>query len=125
MNYLDIVLTIVGIISPFILATVWMTTLITRTSNRALLLEIKSTDYEERIKKLELSTSYETVEKTVEKICRQVFNNKDFKVLMKEAIKETMLHIDKNRTHEEVGKIDLVLDEVRRLHADIVNSHRN
>ncbi len=122
---LGIILTIIGIISPFILATVWMTTLITRTSNRALLLELASENHAERIKTLENATSYTALEQVVARVCTHVFNSKEFKDNMKDSIKETLLHIDRNRSHAELGAIELVLDEVKRLHADITNSHRN
>lgn len=122
---LSSLLTIIGIISPFILATVWMTTLITKISNRALLLELAKQDHESRIDELEKVTSYASLEKVVEKVCRHVFNSKEFKDSMKDSIKETMLHIDRNRSHAELGAIELVLDEVKRLHADITKSHHN
>lgn len=125
-------LAIIGIISPFILATVWMTTLITKTSNRALLLEVSKADHEKRIEELEKATSYASIEKVVEKVCIHVFNSREFKETMKESIegtveksvKNTLLHIERNRSVGEAGALEEVLDEIKQLHADITK-HAN
>ena len=103
---LDDILTIVGIITPFILAVVWMTTLITRTSNRALLLEVRAADHDERLSKLEVATSYSSIERVVEKVCLQVLHSREFKDSMKESlegtieksVKNTLLHIEKSKS---------------------------
>ncbi len=125
-------LTIIGIISPFILAAVWMTTLITRTSNRALLLEVKASDHDERLNKLEVSTSYASIEKVVEKVCLQVLHSREFKDSMKESlegtieksVKNTLLHIEKNKSTGEAGAFAEILTEIRRMHADIIHHNR-
>lgn len=129
---LGILLTIIGIISPFILAAVWMTTLITRTSNRALLLEVTAKNHAERIKTLENATSYTALEQVVEKVCLQVLHSREFKESMKESlegsieksVKNTLLHIEKNRSAGQAGAFEEILTEIRRMHADIVHNNR-
>lgn len=120
---LNSILTVIGIISPFILAAVWMATLITKTSNRALLLEVAQKDHEKRLIELESATSYTAVEKVVEKICKQIFHSKEFKDSLKDSIQDTMLHIDQNKSNAEAGALSLILDEVRRMHTDIINKY--
>lgn len=129
---LNYILAIIGIISPFILAAVWMTTLITRTSNRALLLERGSSEHEKRIEALETATSYTSIERVVEKVCLQVLHSREFKDSMKESleatieksVKTTMLHIEKNKSAGEAGAFAEILTEIRRIHSDIVHNNR-
>ncbi len=128
---LNIILTIIGIISPFILAAVWMTTLITRTSNRALLLEVRTDDHEKQINDLKAATSYTSIERVVEKVCLQVLHSREFKDSMKDSlegtieksVKNTLLHIEKNKSAGQAGAFEEILSEIRRMHADII--HRN
>jgi predicted AAA+ superfamily ATPase len=128
---LNIILTIIGIISPFILAAVWMTTLITRTSNRALLLEVKIKDQEDRVIKLEVATSYSSIEKIVEKVCFQVLHSREFKDSMKESlegtieksVKNTLIHIEKNRSSGQVGAFEEILNEIRHIHDEIIRNN--
>ena len=115
------ILTIIGIISPFILSAVWMTTLITKISNRALLLEVSTRSHENRLGNLENSTSYASIEKVVEKVCYHIFNSKEFKESMRDSVKETILHVERNRTVESATSLTLVLEEIKMLHADIKN----
>jgi uncharacterized membrane protein YkvI len=129
---LNIILTIIGIISPFILAAVWMTTLITRTSNRALLLEVRTDDHEKQINDLKAATSYTSIERVVEKVCLQVLHSREFKDSMKESlegtieksVKNTLLHIEKNKSTGEAGAFAEILTEIRRMHADIIHHNR-
>lgn len=99
---LNLILTTIGIISPFILAIVGTTTLIARTSNRALLLEVTSKNHEQRIKDLEASTSYASIEKIVEKVCLHIFNSREFKASMKESIDFTEVLLEMRRMHSEI-----------------------
>ena len=105
---LNLILMTISIISPFILAAVWLSSLSARTSNRALLLEVASKNHEQRIKDLEASTSYASIEKIVEKVCLQVFNSREFKASMKESIDFTE-----------------ILAEMRRMHSDILQHSKS
>lgn len=127
---LSIILSVIGIISPFILAAVWMTTLITKISNKALLLEITVNNHNDKIINLEAATSYSSIEKVVEKVCYQVFNSKQFKDSMKEpietavqkSVKDTLLHIERNRSISQSSAFDAILDEIRRIHIDLTHN---
>lgn len=129
---LNIILTIIGIISPFILATVWMTTLITRTSNRALLLEVRTNDHEEQLRELKAATSYTSIERVVVQVCAQVLHSREFKDSMKESlestieksVKNTLLHIEKNKSSGQAGAFEEILIEIRRMHAGIIHNNR-
>lgn len=129
---LSIVLTIIGIISPFILATVWLTTLITRTSNRALLLEVKVNGHDVRLEKLEYATSYASIEMIVSKVCLQVLHSREFKDSMKESlestiaksVKDALLHIDRNKSAGQAGAFQEILDSLKLMHAEIMDNNR-
>ncbi|CAB4213314.1 hypothetical protein UFOVP1451_5 [uncultured Caudovirales phage] len=128
---LNIILTVIGIISPFILAAVWMTTLITRTSNRALLLEVRTNDHEEQLKELKAATSYTSIERVVVQVCTQVLHSREFKDSMKDSlegtieksVKNTLLHIEKNKSVGQAGAFEEILLEIRRMHADIIHNN--
>lgn len=122
---LNSILTIIGIISPFILATVWMTTLIARISNRALLLEVARDNHEERLTKVEAATDYAVVEKTVEKICKQIFNSIEFKESIEKTVKSAVLHVERNNSAATMGSLTLVLDEIKQLHREIIDQRHN
>lgn len=122
---LNSILTVIGIVSPFILAAVWMATLITKTSNRALLLEVAVRNHDERVIKLEAITSHTAIEQTVEKICHRVFESKEFKGFMGDSIKDIMLHIENNRSHAQAGAFEEILIEIKRLHAEVIGSQLN
>ena len=122
---LNSMLTVVGIISPFILATVWMTTLIARISNRALLLEVARENHEERLAKVEAATDYAAVEKTVEKICKQIFNSIEFKESIEKTVKNAVLHVERNNSAATMGSLNLVLDEIKQLHREILDQRNH
>lgn len=124
---LNSLLTVIGIISPFIISAVWLATLTTKTSNRALLLEITSKNQEKRIAELEIVTSYASIEKVVEKVCLHVFNSREFKETMSESIqstveksvKNTLLHIEKNRVVGQAGSFEEILNAIHRVQDEI------
>lgn len=122
---LNSVLTIIGIITPFVLSMLYVIGLIIKISNRALLLEISKKDHDERLQKLENITSHESVEKVVEKICKQIFNSPEFKESFRGTVKETMLHIEANRSHAAVGSLNLVLEEIQRIHKEIIDQRNH
>lgn len=116
---LSSILAIMGIITPFALSGVWVATLVTKVSNRALLLEVAKDDHAKRITDLEHSTSYSSVEKVVEKICHRIFESKEFKDSMKSSIKESMIHFENAKSHQNSLIYTDLMDEIKKMHADI------
>ena len=97
-----------------------------------MLLEVKSSDHDERLSKLEVSTSYASIEKVVEKVCLQVLHSREFKDSMKESlegtieksVKNTLLHIERNKSVGEAGAFEEILAEMRRIYAEIIHINR-
>jgi len=123
---LNTILAIVALATPFCVGGVWMTSLAIKTSNRALVLETAKTTHEDRLDKLEAATSYTSIEKIVERVCAHVFHSPEFKASMKESIegivqksiRDTILHLDKNKKSSEVGAYAEILDRLKGLRQD-------
>lgn len=122
---LNSILAIIGIITPFALTFLYVISLIVKINNRALLLELKQVDHEERIDKVEKATDYATIEKTVEKICKQIFNSIEFKESIEKTVKSAVLHVERNNSAATMGSLNLVLDEVKQLHREIVDQRNH
>lgn len=122
---LNSILTIIGIITPFVLTFLYVISLIVKINNRALLLELKQVDHEERIDKVEKATDYATVEKTVEKICKQIFNSIEFKESIEKTVKSAVFHVGRNNSAATMGSLNLVLDEIKQLHREILDQRNH
>lgn len=122
---LNSILAIIGIITPFVLSVLYIISLIVKINNRALLLELKQADHEERINKVEKATDYATVEKTVEKICKQIFNSIEFKDSIEKTVKNAVLHVERNNSAATMGSFNLVLDEIKQLHREILDQRNH
>lgn len=133
MENLNLILTVIGIVSPFVLVAVWISGLIVKTSNKALLLESKLSEHGKRIDVLEVATSYTSIERVVEKVCLQVLHSKEFKDSMKESlestieksVKDTLLHIEKSKSKGESGAFEEILTEIRRIHLEVIHNNKN
>lgn len=121
---LNSILTIIGIITPFVLTFLYVISLIVKINNRALLLELKQADHEDRIDKVEKATDYATIEKTVGKICKQIFNSIEFKESIEKTVKSAVIHVERNKAAETLGSLNLVLDEIKQLHKDIIKQQQ-
>ena len=69
---------------------------------------------ENHTKELKEKTSFEHLEKVTKKVMLQVIHSKDFK----DAIRDVLIHIDKNRTSAETGVFSAILDEIKELKKD-------
>lgn len=129
---LNFALSLIGIISPFIVTAVWISTLSARSSNRVMLLEVKVSDHEVRLEKLETATSYASIEMIVSKVCLQVLHSREFKDSMKESlestiaksVKDTLLHIDRNKSTGQAGAFQEILDSLKLMHAEIMGNNK-
>ena len=122
---LNSILAIIGIITPFVLTFLYVISLIVKINNRALLLELKQVDHEERIDKVEKATDYATIEKTVEKICKQIFNSIEFKESIEKTVKSAVFHVERNNSAATMGSLNLVLDEIKQLHREILDQRNH
>lgn len=122
---LNSILAIIGIITPFVLTFLYVISLIVKINNRALLLELKQVDHEERLGKVEKATDYVTIEKTVEKICKQIFNSIEFKDSIEKTVKSAVLHVERNNAHATMGSLNLVLDEIKLLHREVLDQRNH
>lgn len=120
---LNDILTIVGIISPFVICAVWIATLTVKTSNRVLLLEVSVKDNNSEIENLKKATSYTSIEKVVEKVVYSIFNSPQFKEAIKapieaavnKSVRDTMLHINKNEKASETSAFEEILHRLKKL----------
>jgi hypothetical protein len=118
----QLVLTVLAIISPILLSLVWAITTASKISNRALLLEISIKSHGERITKIEKDTSYSSLEAVVQKVCFQVFNSKEFKESMMSCVKDTLLHVEKNRSVSQAGAFEEILFEIKQMHSNLITA---
>ena len=118
---IQMLLALIAIVSPIVLSFIWAVSLTSKISNRALLLEVSSKNHETRIVKIEEATSHASMETLVGKLCVQVFHSKEFKDTLKESVRDTMLHIEANRTAAAVGSYDEILSGINQLHKDLIN----
>jgi len=129
---LNTVLSLIGIVSPFIVTAVWISTLSARSSNRVVLLEVKVSGHEARMGKLENATSYASIEQMVSKVCLQVLHSGEFKASMKESlestiaksVKDTLLHIDRNKSTGQAGAFDEILKTLKCMRAEILDPNK-
>jgi len=94
---------------------IWTIVAASRISNRAQLLEIAVETHDKRLEKLEKATSYTEIEKIVERVCVHIFYSKDFKETMKDSVKETILHVEKNRSSAQAGAFEEILNELKEI----------
>lgn len=112
---LDSILTFMGVITPFALCGVWIATLVTKVSNRALLLEVAKDDHAKRISELEHNTSFHNIEKVVEKVSSRMFESKDFRNSLKVSIKECLVHSENSMAQERVALYKEVSEKMDKL----------
>lgn len=115
--------TILGILGTLFIGAIWVLTITSKISNRAYALERDMADMKLKVKTLEEKTSFQALESVFTKVCLQVFHSKEFKEANREAIRDTLLHIERNKDHAEAGAFEEILSEIRRMHADIIK-HR-
>lgn len=84
-------------------------------STRLVKLESKTEQLEEDVHDLNVVTNRDKLEELVTKICSNVVQSNSFKESMKETMKAVILHEQNSRAAEELGKLDLVLEEIKKL----------
>jgi len=110
---------IFGVIATLLSGAVWVMSLVNKLSSRALNGERDVEDLEKRVSKIEHATSFLSLKETFSRIVFEVFHSKDFKEanekVVKDTIKETLLHIERNRSVAQAGSLDLILDKLEKL----------
>lgn len=114
-TFLTIAGTIFGIVSTLLVGAVWVMSLISKVSGRTVNIERDVGDLEKRVDKLESETSFSSLKETFSQIVLQIFHSKEFKDTNKEVIRDTLLHIEKNRTASEAGALHLILEEIQHI----------
>jgi hypothetical protein len=120
---LDDILTIIGIISPFVLIAVWLASLSIKTSNKVLAIEISLNSHKDKITVLEKITTHDSIEKVVEKVVYNIFNSPQFKEAIKgpiesavnKSVRDTMIHINKNEKASEASAFEEILHRLKKL----------
>lgn len=112
---LNIALTMVSIIAPIVLFLGWIITNSVRLTNRITSSEMKQDSLIKEMSKLESKTSDDNLEKISRRVIVDVFHSEEFKREFKTTIRDTLLHIDKNRAAQDVGLLSLVLEKLEKL----------
>lgn len=106
-----------GVLSILIGGAIWVMSLVNKTSVRATNIERDLKDVEKRVGKIEEKTEYENQEKVIINVFIKATSSKEFKDSLKEIIKETILHLDRNRSIAEGH----ALEEIMKQFAEIKN----
>jgi len=88
-----------------------------RLNNKIINLEMKQAFIKEEITGLELRTSDDNLEKITRRVITDVFHSEEFKKEFKSTIRDTLLHIEKNRSAETVGVLSLIIEKLEKLEA--------
>ena len=112
---LNIALTMVSIIAPIVLFLGWIITNSVRLTNRITSSEMRQDSLIKEMNKLESKTSDDNLEKISRRVIVDVFHSEEFKREFKTTIRDTLLHIDKNRTAQDAGLLSLVLEKLEKL----------
>lgn len=116
---LDNFAVIFGVIATLLSGAVWVMSLTNKLSSRALNGERDIEDLEKRVAKIEHETSFLSLKETFSRIVFEVFHSKEFKEaneqVVKSTIKDTLLHIERNRSIAQAGSLDLILDKLDKL----------
>lgn len=106
---------VVGIIATLLAGAVWVMTLTTRLSNRALNAERDVLELRERVARLEHQTAFSSLKETFSEVVIQVLHSKEFQETNKRIIRDTLLHIAANKTAEQAGALSLILEKINDL----------
>jgi hypothetical protein len=109
----NLFLTILSIIGILISAAVWAIVLVTRVTTRVRDVERDILDQKERIKNLEDKTSFENLEKVIQRVLTQAIHSKEFK----QSTSDVFLHASKNHYAAENGVMIRVLEVLEGLEA--------
>lgn len=104
-----------GVISILIGGAIWVMSLINKTSVRATNIERDVDDLEKRVVKIEEKTEYVYQEKLITDVFVKATNSKEFKDSLRQTIKDTILHLDRNRSITELQFFEEILNEIKSL----------
>lgn len=120
------------ILGGFITGAVWVLGITAKISNRAILIERDITEIVKdntalasRVERVEKDTSFQSLQETFTKIFYTAIQSKEFRQANKEAIKETLLHIESTRTASDAGALHLILEELQELRSERNKNRRN
>lgn len=114
-TFISIAGTILGILGTLFVGAIWVLTLTSRISNRAYSLERDMESGKDRLTKLENKTSFEYLETISQRAFSNLIHSEEFKKVTSQVIKDTLLHIEKNRTASSLAAFEEILAQIREL----------